>query len=391
MSTLSLASAPAGSFPPSSNTGGISSFFTSSPQDSTSISYGSETSFWSYDYKQKKRVKKVLIPKNDQANARAAFVDWISFSFKVSNFYAAFPESEGISNDDYDCVMSISEQLKPVFGFGVSSQAKAGKNFFKHSYDLGDGWGFLLIGGEYQRDTCTIMINGAGCSAAKPEFEQRLQDFLPKIFGKITRLDLSADMFAGQYTLDKAVEDYKAGNFSYQGMKPSCRQSGNWIEPDAQGRTFYVGKKENGKELCIYEKGKELGGQFSESFRDWVRIELRLFAKDRVIPYDALTSPGKYLAGSYPALSFLNEEQARVTTKKAKVKILYEHAKAVLKQQFGALLWVISQVDESIADVVRVGEPPKRLIVPDYLNRYTSDLTLSDFILNPDTYGMVFS
>lgn len=36
---------------------------------------------------------------------------------------------------------------------------------------------------------------------------------------------------------------------------PECDQAGNLINPNGDGRTFYVGKRKNGKMLRVYEKG----------------------------------------------------------------------------------------------------------------------------------------
>ena len=58
----------------------------------------------------------------------------------------------------------------------------------------------------------------------------------------------------------------------------------------------------NGKMLRIYEKGKQLG----DSESPWVRVEAELRNKSRVIPWDALTRPGSYLAGAYPCLAYLS-------------------------------------------------------------------------------------
>ncbi len=46
------------------------------------------------------------------------------------------------------------------------------------------------------------------------------------------------------------------------------------------GRTLYIGKRENGKMLRIYEKGKHLGNPVSS----WVSVELELKGKNRIIP-----------------------------------------------------------------------------------------------------------
>jgi DNA relaxase NicK len=65
-------------------------------------------------------------------------------------------------------------------------------------------------------------------------------------------------------------------------------------------------------------------GVFEGPYAGWVRIELELHGtrpdarKGRVVPWDILTSPGKYLAGSAKALGFLSEYQFKVKVVNAK-------------------------------------------------------------------------
>ncbi|MBY5949328.1 replication initiation factor domain-containing protein, partial [Photobacterium rosenbergii] len=82
-----------------------------------------------------------------------------------------------------------------------------------------------------------------------------------------------------------------------------------------KGKSFYVGTRDAGKMLRVYEKGKQLNSEH----QDWVRWELELRAKDRVLPFDVLLTPDKYLAGAYPALNFVStEEQCAIATHKRK-------------------------------------------------------------------------
>jgi phage replication initiation protein len=90
---------------------------------------------------------------------------------------------------------------------------------------------------------------------------------------------------------------------------------GNWLFPDGSGLSFYVGSRTSGKLLRVYEKGKQLGGAASELFPDWVRSELELHNEGRVIPLGILINPGPYLAGAYPALAWVDDEQSRIATK----------------------------------------------------------------------------
>ena len=84
-----------------------------------------------------------------------------------------------------------------------------------------------------------------------------------------------------------------------------------------KGRSLYVGSRESGKLLRIYEKGKQLGDSKSK----WVRWELELHSSQRIIPLEAMIKPSEFLAGAYPALSFLNEQQCVVKTSIRKAKM----------------------------------------------------------------------
>jgi len=70
----------------------------------------------------------------------------------------------------------------------------------------------------------------------------------------------------------------------------------------------------------VYEKGKQLGDAESK----WIRAEVELRAKDRVIPWDAVTDPVRYLAGSFPYFSFLSLVAERIRTIKRATEISIE-------------------------------------------------------------------
>jgi len=321
------------------------------------------------------RDKGDLVKNPDSNLSGAAFIDWLNFTFKIDFFYKKYPLSNAVSDDGDDIVACVSVELSRILGFGVTSNLGYGKNFYKNSYVIGDGWGFLYIGGKSQNNTCLIMVNGQGCMASRPSSPRLIHDFIEEVEGKITQIHLSADFFEGEYNIDKAVKDYEDGLFRIRGTMPKSRVAGDWLnrDTDEDGLTLYLGKKENGKECCIYEKGKQLGGSYAKDYRDWVRVELRYLSKDRVIPLDVLLNPGQYLAAGYPALSFISEKQSKIKTAKAKTKVVYEKAKEVLKQQFGGLLYVMFSMGEDFSDVVRDVVPP-RLISPDFEVRQLEDM-----------------
>lgn len=314
--------------------------------------------------------------KRQDVSADGAFVDWFSFTCKCSSF-------NEVSDDGI--VIKLSNQLVQILGYGVTEKRQTGMNFYRHSYVLGNGWGFVCIGG--QEDTVMVAINGHGCMAAKPGWEHRLYEFLPVLHrARITRSDLARDFFDGEYTPDQALQDYEVGAFSLGARMPEIEQRGNWIRPSGKGRTQNVGNRTSGKLARVYEKGLQLGRGISEMFPKWVRVELELHNQDREIPFDVLIRPGQYLAGAYPAFSFINDAQERIKTKKNTVKVVYDAAFNTIKHQFGLWLYVMWQMEESaeaiLNRVVREGMPKRlNMACMDYNNALPP---LENVFIDPD-------
>lgn len=306
--------------------------------------------------------KRVKVPHAASGiTARAAFIDQTSFTAQTR-------EVSGAWFTDADFARVISTQLEAVFGFGVTFDRGRGLNFYESSFILGDSWGFLCVGG--QADTFLVQLTGQGATAAAPGWEQRLYDWLSSMpSARITRVDLAYDDFTGQrYTPEQARDDYLENRFTLGGRRPSCELRGNWLFPDGSGLTFYVGSRTSGKLLRVYEKGKQLGGAVSELFRDWVRTELELHNEGRVIPLDILINPGPYLAGAYPALSWVNDEQSRIATKQKTLKLQFDRAVLMVRNQVGRYIGAMVDVlgaDELISRIRREGIPD-RLIIPDW-------------------------
>lgn len=307
---------------------------------------------------------KVLeIPARRGWGGQAAFVDWVNVTCKDETFIRL--DDLG-SYDDRRIAVECSIVCESIFGYGITSQRDNGANMYKRSFVLGDGYGLVCHGG--QRGTLMISISGAGCAAAKEGWEKRLHDWLESAKqGRITRVDMAYDDYDGQlYTVDRARSEYEAGLFQAGGRAPDSEMRGNWIRPNGKGRTFYVGHAQSGKLCRIYEKGKQLGSPSSE----WVRVEGQLGSRDRIIPFDILLEPGAYLAAMYPALGWVSEVQHRVKTEQKSAKIRYQHALEWLKHQAGALLWAAREVEGSadalLEKIMRVGDFPKRLLVPHF-------------------------
>lgn len=299
------------------------------------------------------------------------FVDQISFTF-LDDFHRNPALREKCAQHgggkiwltDYEVVTEgVAALLRDVFGLGVGAERPSGLNFYKATWNLLDASGMVSIGG--QGNTILVQITGHGMAKARDGWEKRLaawRDCMNRFV--ITRLDIAYDDYEGErYSVDAAATDYDTGAFSMGGRPPSCEQRGNWRKIDYKGRSFYVGKRENGKMLRVYEKGRQLGDTVSE----WVRIELELHNKDRIIPFDAIFNPGAYLSGAYSALSFISEgqEHKKIATSQKVAKITYDTLLKHFARSYGGLLNVILSVEESalnrLAGLAQNRPMPKRL------------------------------
>ena len=222
----------------------------------------------------------------------------------------------------------------------------------------GADWGFLAIGG--QRNTVMVSVSGTGLAAARDGWENRLHAFLSQAKrARLTRVDVAHDCYSGEYTVDKARDDYRAGGADCSGRMPVCEERGDWYRPNGSGRTFYIGKRTNGKYARVYEKGKQLGDPSSE----WTRVEVEFKSVDRVLPLDLLLLPGKYLAGAYPMFEWINAKAERIQTIKKALAAGYERCVTYARRQVGGALAFIAEMEGGVQqafDLLRrdVGKVP---------------------------------
>lgn len=176
---------------------------------------------------------------------------------------------------------------------------------------------------------------------------------------KLTRVDLAVDCLEGEYTVDDAVCWYRAGEFNAGGRPPRHELLGDWLEP-RYGRTLTVGRRENGKMLRAYEKGRQLG----DSMSSWTRFEVELRNVDRALPLDVLLDPDTYFAGAYRCLQrLLDVEASRIKTDQRLTEIslgrLVEHARIAYGQMVTVLRARLTMA-EVLDEIARPGIP-KRL------------------------------
>ena len=286
------------------------------------------------------------LPKLD-GEPYSAITDFLNCTFPFKEY-----ELNSVLFNIVDCLGKNFSPLKNRF---------KGLHGWDNSIQLGETKTFFGYGG--QNNTAFLSIPGEACHTV-PSWHNLIVLLRDKFQGKITRWDGAVDDFEGKHSVDLAVISYKNGNFNAGGKMSSCDQRGNWIIPDGRGRTFYVGKRENGKLLRIYEKGMQLGAKW----HPWVRWEIELHNVDRIIPWDVLLEPGKFVAGSYPnATGWIQKEMSRISTIQNTTRISYDYMTACTSTSYGKHLNVMLEVEGSAEKVleklVRDGIP-KRLDLP---------------------------
>ncbi len=170
-----------------------------------------------------------------------------------------------------------------------------------------------------------VSLTGKACGSIK--FEE-LHDLCIELgYVRITRIDMAYDDFQGHFNIDTCRKMFKQGLFtvttppSYAYYESGVLAKNGRLCASA-GRSFYVGKRTNGKMLRVYEKGLHLK---DEKNPDWVRWEVELRNIDREIPLDALLNPSKYFAGSYPCLNQFGTQPERIQLQSKKLNATAEH------------------------------------------------------------------
>lgn len=287
------------------------------------------------------RLMTVPLPKAD-GNPFAAITDYLNVSFPFT----------GPDRTVGHFLTLLRSRIGDTLG-GLADRGR-GLHGYSRSFAFDHGKAMFAFGG--QAGTAFFSLPGEAC-ALIPDWEAVVVLVRDELKGRITRWDGAVDDYEGHHTVDHAVAWYKSGGFNAGGNKPSCSQAGNWIEEDGKGRTFYVGRRENGKYMRIYEKGKQLGRASSP----WVRWELELHNTDRIIPFDVLLEPGKYVAGAYPCVAWVQAVASRIKTTQKTAEISYQHL------AYGRMVNTMLEVEgsaEKVVEMIRRPGLPKRLDMP---------------------------
>ncbi|UIT48321.1 replication initiation factor domain-containing protein [Xylella fastidiosa subsp. multiplex] len=232
----------------------------------------------------------------------------------------------------------------------VGSHTSVRWHFYNSSASIIDSNGDLVgkIGWDGNRDSYCISLTGSACRYIHDW--SKVKRSLASLDARITRCDVAYDDYDGILGTVRHHEALArehlapAGGcllFSSGGTPPRTRFLDD--HGGGSGCTLYVGQRGH-KQLCIYEKGKQLG--VAES--PWVRYEVRLYAKHAVIPFDLLEEPMRYLRGSYDYLCQLFS--VVVASPVSRIRTVVKHVEATgeawvrwLRRQVGPALGVLRQ------------------------------------------------
>lgn len=283
-----------------------------------------------------------------------AHIDW--FAFTVSP-----PEGESPV-----WLMRALLQFLPILNFTPTGRGWNGYKERLTIIGLGEiDLGLLALGGESQRGSLHVELNAQACALIADW--PALQAWGEQHKANITRIDLAHDDLNGEaVTINMGLAWLEAGLFNLNGRPAKARLIDDLGSGD--GKTLYVGKRANGKMLRIYEKGKQLG----DSQSPWVRVEVELRNKSRVIPWDALIHPGNYLAGAYPCLAYLSGTQDKIKTITKAIEISLESSVEHLHQMGGKLINLLMHVHSG--DAFAVVNGLKRPGIPQRLKSYAAFL-----------------
>lgn len=278
----------------------------------------------------------------------ALCIDFLTFSGDVvctlrnldlSPAYVAYLERLWEAGENPE---QVAEALANAFfsdapNIRVDGELRGFRNFYQHHIRLFHGdqqVGFVALGGERQRGTFCIELTGAGC--AHVEVWAQLRAKLESAGCKLTRVDLAFDDFKGEHDLSHCERLHAEGAFTTNGRPPALGHQG-WS--DNSGHTLYVGKNIGNQQLCVYEKGKQLGDPESP----WVRWEARFGSKYRTIPFDVLTAPAEYFVGHFPALDFIRAIGRRMATHIKRTAARFTSSMRWCRHQYGSLLYALFQ------------------------------------------------
>jgi len=224
-------------------------------------------------------------------------IDWLGFR---------------IQSDPLDCVEALRGAFGSIGALVRATPKKRGKLGFDRSDTLFVGdlvIGDMSFGGSAMRGWVWVEITGNGCQWI--EDWNKCEDDISQLKNfQYKRVDIALDTFKREVTHETVIQAYADGFFTTGGKPPSMRQI---VSSDPyDGRTVYVGKRDQPKFFRAYEKGFETIKDWPRHLNiqsingvkvaDWYRLELELKAKNQQLPEDLIENRDQFFAGAYPYL-----------------------------------------------------------------------------------------
>lgn len=299
------------------------------------------------------KVPKVKLARQlERRRNEEVFLDYLSFTLKENSV-------DGHGDTRLRNTARLFSDAIPELGFSETDRGLYG---FSHSGNLtiaGETVGKIATGGNNGR----TFVEFTGKASAWIDREA-WATWLDQVDARLSRVDLAYDDYEGTHSVHWMKEQYENGSFKNRGQNPSVEMAGPWLNPDlwSKGLTFYVGKRENGKMLRSYEKGRQLGNPDSL----WVRHECEFRRqKEKPLTTDMLRNPKEYLTGAFTALEWIAEcEPAKLDRVKEETMISFETLQHYARLSYGKLLNVMIHVigdPEKIIKLLTVDGIPRRL------------------------------
>lgn len=232
--------------------------------------------------------------------------DWCSFTFVPPSSWQLSGRCDGSEDademggrlSDSDILAGLRFTAEQITGFRFSEA----RNINPQGYRAGMQWDSCVVAGFHGAGP-RVLLTFSGQAFQRGDFSmpRRIFDFLGnESSSRITRIDLAFDDFDGSHFCPYRVfSDWENGLFDYRSVRPKVKIAGDFYrcDPDQRGVTVYIGSE--GKQLCVYEKGKQLGNPDSKHVRAEVRISQNAYSITR----DVLLNPTAYFCGAYPYLA----------------------------------------------------------------------------------------
>ncbi len=208
--------------------------------------------------------------------------------------------------------------------------------------------GLIAYGGESQKGWVSVNLSGSGC-AWITDWDEANDSLTSLSNYENRRIDIALDTFKREVTHDKVMQAYSDGLFTTSGRPPKINQ----ILPGdpKDGRTIYVGNRDQGKFLRAYEKGYELVKGLrgdhdittidGAPIEDIYRLELELKPKNAPLPLDLIERRDQYFSGAYPYLGKVVAVEPEIfkQSRETAPKLDMEAALSQLRYQYGSTLF----------------------------------------------------